>query len=95
MTEQSQCGDKSELDGIVKLMLPVGMIRMESGPVQFGDDWPGIYLRGDNAMGIAIFLDAITDVLPKLDPISAIRLRETARLLRSCNTNQAKRELTP
>ena len=24
--------------------------RVETGPVQFGDDWPGIFIRGDNAM---------------------------------------------
>lgn len=25
------------------------MARMESGVVQFGDDWPGVFLRGDDA----------------------------------------------
>lgn len=32
------------------LPLPEGMTRMESGPVAFGDDWPGYFIRGDNAM---------------------------------------------
>lgn len=30
--------------------MPDGMQRMESGPIQFGDDWPGFFLRGDHAM---------------------------------------------
>lgn len=34
---------------ILNLPLPEGMTRMESGPVSFGDDWPGYFLRGDNA----------------------------------------------
>lgn len=27
--------------------------RVESGAVQFGDDWPGLFLRGDNAFNLA------------------------------------------
>lgn len=30
--------------------------RVETGPIQFGDDWPGVFIRGDNAMAIAIAL---------------------------------------
>lgn len=26
-----------------------GAARVETGPVQFGDDWPGVFIRGDNA----------------------------------------------
>ena len=41
------------VERLVKLPLPDGMRRMESGPVQFGeDDWPGVFLRGDNALGL-------------------------------------------
>lgn len=25
--------------------------RVETGPVQFGDDWPGVFIRGDDAAG--------------------------------------------
>jgi hypothetical protein len=28
--------------------------RVESGAVQFGEDWPGLFLRGDNAFAIAM-----------------------------------------
>jgi hypothetical protein len=30
-----------------------GNIRVNSGPVQFGTDWPGLFLRGDHAMKVA------------------------------------------
>lgn len=28
--------------------------RVESGAIQFGEDWPGLFLRGDNAFGLAM-----------------------------------------
>jgi len=31
--------------------------RVETGPVQFNDDWPGVFIRGDNALWIALQLD--------------------------------------
>lgn len=75
-------------NGIVMLPLPPGMTRMESGTVQFGDDWPGIFLRGDNAMGIAILLEGIAEMLPNLDPVSAEHLRSTARSLMACDSRK-------
>jgi hypothetical protein len=30
-----------------------GVSRVGSGPVQFGDDWPGLFLRGDHAIKVA------------------------------------------
>lgn len=38
---------------IQKLPAPEGVARVESGPVQFGEDWPGVFFRGDNAAMIA------------------------------------------
>lgn len=32
--------------------------RVESGPVQFGDDWPGLFLRGDSCFAYALALKA-------------------------------------
>lgn len=34
------------------------MARLETGVVQEGDDWPGVFIRGDNAMAYAMSLDA-------------------------------------
>jgi hypothetical protein len=39
-------------------LLPAQAERVETGPVQFGDDWPGVFIRGDNAFGYAGVLDA-------------------------------------
>lgn len=43
--------------------------RIETGAVQFGDDWPGYFMRGDQAFHIAvqikILLDAIKDPPPE------------------------------
>lgn len=32
--------------------------RPETGPMCFGDDWPGTFIRGDNAFGYALALEA-------------------------------------
>lgn len=37
--------------------------RIETGAVQFGEDWPGLFIRGDNAMGIALHIDTISAFL--------------------------------
>jgi hypothetical protein len=33
-----------------------GQGRVETGPVRFGDDWPGTFIRGDNAFYYAMSL---------------------------------------
>jgi hypothetical protein len=38
--------------------------RIETGPVQFGDDWPGLFIRGDNA---AMYANAIHNALEEID----------------------------
>ena len=46
--------------------LPAVTERVETGPIQFGDDWPGVFIRGDNASYFAFvlerYLDATKDV---------------------------------
>ncbi len=36
--------------------LPAHPGRVETGPVQFGDDWPGVFIRGDRAGWLALKL---------------------------------------
>jgi len=36
---------------------PAEATRVESGPIQFGDDWPGVFIRGDNALFFASYID--------------------------------------
>jgi hypothetical protein len=35
--------------------------RVETGPIQFGDDWPGTFIRGDNAFHYAFHLKLLLD----------------------------------
>jgi hypothetical protein len=35
--------------------------RVETGPVQFGDDWPGVFIRGDSAAYYAASIRAILE----------------------------------
>lgn len=37
---------------IQKLPAPTSAPRVESGAVQFGDDWPGLFLRGDHCIAL-------------------------------------------
>lgn len=32
--------------------------RVETGPIQFGEDWPGIFIRGDNSFAYILALNA-------------------------------------
>jgi hypothetical protein len=32
--------------------------RVESGPIQFGDDWPGYFIRGDQAFALRAALES-------------------------------------
>ena len=33
------------------IVLPGVEKRVETGTIKFGDDWPGVFIRGDNAFG--------------------------------------------
>lgn len=49
--------------------LPAHEKRVETGPIRFADDWPGVFIRGDNAILYALYmakiLDNDSDVLAK------------------------------
>lgn len=64
--------------------------RAETGPMQFGDDWPGVFIRGDNALALSINLEHIASFLEgnpgARAPAHMIsRLRSAARLLAKCD----------
>ena len=50
------------------------MSRPETGPMQFGTDWPGVFIRGDNAFAFANYLTVAIEslesemMLPRLSP---------------------------
>lgn len=49
--------------------------RIETGPVQFGDDWPGLFIRGDNALAIALSISVLMErVAPMAENNPTLRL---------------------
>lgn len=42
---------------------PCDVPRVETGAVQFGDDWPGYFIRGDNAMYISMQIEILNNHL--------------------------------
>jgi len=61
------------------------MTRVETGVVQFGNDWPGLFIRGDNALGYALALDSVKSD----NPIAELKLQELAELLHAAMTTTA------
>jgi hypothetical protein len=65
--------------------MPEGVTRVETGPLQFGDDWPGYFLRGDSALGLsmdALYLEHLVRH-PELCSLLAGEITALARRLRS------------
>lgn len=59
--------------------------RVETGTVQFGDDWPGVFIRGDNAGAMAMTLKSYLDSQKDVHPLTMSNLRGLQGLLESCN----------
>lgn len=58
--------------------------RVETGAIRFGDDWPGVFIRGDNAFHFAMHLEAILKANAAAEPVSAAVLLGLVTDLRSC-----------
>lgn len=53
--------------GFIQLLpRPLTYKRIETGALQFADDWPGLFIRGDNAMDLAIGLRTVETMLKSL-----------------------------
>lgn len=50
-------------NNIQKLSAPIDLPRVDTGAVQFGDDWPGLFIRGDNAHGLMTHIRRLTELL--------------------------------
>lgn len=68
--------------------------RVETGVVQFDDDWPGVFIRGDNAlMG---YLPALKRLLNgDATRIDVVTLEGLERLLASCRAGEAVPRVIP
>jgi hypothetical protein len=84
--------------------LPAVAERVETGTVQFGDDWPGVFLRGDYAGPMAFYLELMFERLEKLDraeqmkiigdPMIKLNLKGLVRVLQNSDVRNHK-ETTP
>jgi hypothetical protein len=57
-------------------------VRVETGPVQFNDDWPGVFIRGDNAAYYATMLESYR--IGERDFITDAQITNLINLLKSC-----------
>src|SRR4051812_37513084 len=57
--------DNVTMTEVQRLPQPENLDRVESGPVQFGDDWPGVFIRGDNALFFALALRQAAQFIPQ------------------------------
>lgn len=64
-----------------------GIRRVETGPVAFGNDWPGVFIRGDDAFGYAGFLGATARALEHLgEDAGSLGPEALAQALKSIQT---------
>ena len=63
---------------------PVAAKRVETGPVRLGDDWAGLFLRGDNALFMAHAVARAADALRATDPLTAVMVDGLVTDMRSC-----------
>lgn len=72
---------------ILRLPMPERWSRVESGPIQFGEDWPGVFFRGDNALFFAIAVAEATKQLRAHDASWTLlaQLEGLVRDFRACS----------
>ena len=69
--------------------------RVETGPVQFNDDWPGVFIRGDNAAWFALCLEQYmksVEIGEKPSITDDIALDELLRLLQGSHISNSIEE---
>ena len=62
--------------------IPFSGERLETGPHQFGDDWAGVFIRGDRALSWARALELL---VPEQDRGENSLIAGMIRTLRSCD----------
>lgn len=63
--------------------LPQADYRVDTGPLQIGNDWPGYFFRGDETFNIVTSLQYAAERLGS-DSIAAMRLRDIAAEMEKC-----------
>ena len=78
---------REEKENLIReLPMPEGMTRMESGPIAFGDDWPGYFLRGDDAFALLSTLGTALAIFQDTEDWALLRIRigRAMERLRQC-----------
>lgn len=60
--------------------------RIETGVVQFGDDWPGVFIRGDDCHNFLLHLGTALET-PGLDELTVLVLKGLESTLASSNVH--------
>ena len=64
--------------------------RPETGPMQFGDDWPGVFIRGDGALAAVLSLQRALKRLPAdFGTMDLVVLQDLLQTLGSCRSDGA------
>ena len=58
--------------------------RIETGPLQINDDWPGIFIRGDNAMYMGFVIKEFLEGTAQNDIVAKMYLEQLAEILSGC-----------
>ena len=61
--------------------LPAAEPRVETGAVQFGDDWPGLFIRGDNCIPLRFALEGLKSEVDNLPDHVALHVGQVLYLL--------------
>lgn len=70
-------------------VLPEQKVRVETGPIKFGDDWTGVFIRGDNAFNYAITIKGLLNS-KNIDPICQMELEGLLEILSSCDEKEQR-----
>jgi hypothetical protein len=57
------------MPSITQIPRPAASPRVETGAVQFGGDWPGLFIRGDDAVFLAESIRQLAKGLPRIDDL--------------------------
>jgi hypothetical protein len=77
------------------LRLPAHEPRVESGVLQFGDDWPGVFVRGDDALVFAAALRETAQHIPASERVLLSQLAGLANILQACSVGNTGWPLVP
>jgi hypothetical protein len=70
---------------VTQVPMPAGLRRVETGAVQFGEDWPGLFIRGDDAAALKLSIrhleEQVAGAANGIDRFALDRLRRIADLI--------------